>query len=372
MTMLSEKIKYSRELLKLSQTDVANKLGYKNYQQIHYFETAAREPSIYDLKQLADILHQDISYFLNDNAPVLQEMSIKWRNEPNEEQTPATQARIRRLGDNYKLIETLLQVQSYKSLDNNNEVRSLNECKKLADDYIEALGLGARPAKVLKQVLEDDYGLKIFEINSGDAAFSGATISYQNNFMIALNAQEKIWRRNFSLAHELYHVITWNKQSTISMEENEKFAEMFASCLLLPTAIIKEEINHLRQKSAITTIDLIDLAIEFDVSFEALINKLNNMKIISSSTRNSLMSGCKTSALKRNRYDEYEKKSQKVAEFSSRYARLAAKCYIEGKISSGKLCELVGISRHQVSQYIASIGLEYYASSTKEVQLIPA
>ena len=60
---------------------------------------------------------------------------------------------------------------------------------------------------------------------------------------------QDISKRNFDLAHELFHLLTWNifttcrLQNTQPTEDEEKLANAFASQLLMPDDALRERID---------------------------------------------------------------------------------------------------------------------------------
>ena len=78
----------------------------------------------------------------------------------------------------------------------------------LAERMHRDLNLGDYPASLLAQRLEEDYGVLIMSshIENGSAACCRA----EWGAAIVLNGKEVPWRQTFNLAHELFHLVTWN------------------------------------------------------------------------------------------------------------------------------------------------------------------
>ena len=66
---------------------------------------------------------------------------------------------------------------------------------------------------------------------------------------VLLNAKNARWRRNFDLAHELFHLLTWNVfnpasgSSTERPAREEQLADRFASNLLMPEESVRASVN---------------------------------------------------------------------------------------------------------------------------------
>ena len=87
------------------------------------------------------------------------------------------------------------------------------------------------------------------------------------------------WRWNFDLAHELFHLLTWNvfrhgdgEQPVTPSDREEKLATCFARNLLMPEEVFREAVDAQRDKSGSLGFDgLFKVAREFDVSTEAVV-----------------------------------------------------------------------------------------------------
>lgn len=106
---------------------------------------------------------------------------------------------------------------------------------------------------------------------------------------ILINAKQPTPRGLFTLAHELGHVL--NRDGEIAIDYDlepstgtEKAANAFAAMLLMPASRIKE-INSQYDK---TPESLAHMLINFGVSYEALIYRLHNLKIINKNGRDQL------------------------------------------------------------------------------------
>lgn len=67
MKLLGQRIKLSREQLSLSQEDLAHHWGKKQY-QISEYKNSKRRIYAYDLPQLANALHVQITYFFQEDV----------------------------------------------------------------------------------------------------------------------------------------------------------------------------------------------------------------------------------------------------------------------------------------------------------------
>jgi len=83
---------------------------------------------------------------------------------------------------------------------------------------------------------------------------------------------------------KLFHLVTWEifqPEELYSEDEEksrvEKFADAFASVLLLPVQEVREEFENRKKDNKISYFDCIEIAREFGVSIDALLWRLVNL-----------------------------------------------------------------------------------------------
>ena len=122
-----------------------------------------------------------------------------------------------------------------------------------------------------------------------------------NMGVIVVNRQEAAWRRNFDVAHELFHALTWDAWKPERREESsaeamefskgssnrrvpriESLADNFAAGLLMPMGLLKASIPEDRFEDAGY---LAEIARQFQVSTQTLGFRLLNAGLISSATQ---------------------------------------------------------------------------------------
>ena len=111
---------------------------------------------------------------------------------------------------------------------------------------------------------------------TGSAA---CTFSDRYGAAVLLNSNSVRWRRNFDLAHELFHLLTWNVfrqgEASLSVEasaQEEKLATCFARNLPMPQEPLRiANDSQLGDRTKLSFDDLFEAARQFDVSVEALL-----------------------------------------------------------------------------------------------------
>lgn len=114
-------------------------------------------------------------------------------------------------------------------------------------------------------------------------SISGASSKIKDYQIMFINSNHSYGRQRFTIAHELYH-LEYDKTnktcSDMNKNENEKKADQFASCLLLPHAALLnyEQINNIKKWELN---DIIDAEQYFQISHHALLWRLRNLEKIS-------------------------------------------------------------------------------------------
>ncbi len=154
------------------------------------------------------------------------------------------------------------------------------------------LGLGDGQISSLRDILEQDVGLRIF-CYPLPAKFSALYLyEEQVGGCIAMNKQHPEERRRWSLARDYGHFLLHRKKPTVSMDdgyqrkpESERLADDFARYFLMPTSGITRRVNEIRKsKEAVTLADICTLAHFYGVSVEAMTYRLEDLRLLPSGT----------------------------------------------------------------------------------------
>ena len=228
-----------------------------------------------------------------------------------------------------------------------------------ADQVRNMLNLGETPALGLQSALEGEWKLKIFFIPLEGGSAATARGDFGNG--ILLNSKEPIWRRNFSLAHELFHLLTWDAPVAAGGDSEgecgkrvETLAEIFASRMLIPS----EEVTTLRNKIAhgkLTWFDLTGTARRLGVSTPALLWRLVNAGILPEETPRAFEKNPQLRALDR---EMRRRDTRPEPPFPQRYAFAAFESYLSGRISIGKLAEVMETTVGRLPKVLADYDLD--------------
>jgi len=351
---IGERLKIARKAIGFTLDKASHESGI-GQSSISDFENNKREPRFSQLSKLADVYRKTVEFFLTDELPP-QELML-WRAAPdNDEEIKETEAKFRQLCEQYHNLEVLTNEVKGTKLpqldvrDVRPEDFDYREAGKLAKRFQKDFILGDIPSASIKQILEEHFYVKIFHL-----AFQGSAISiFSENFgaAILLNKDNKLWRRNFDLTHELFHLLTWkifriNGAGPEPSENEEKLANAFASRLLLPTDIIKDKIEAVRKGGLVGFDALDEIAREFGVSLEALLWRmlyLYNKPV--EDIENYLEQAKKVKTRRPLR------RSDEPDELPERYCSLALRAVREGKMSIMQFAKYMGISYRKAEEYV--------------------
>lgn len=360
--LLGNRIRDGRIRLSFTQQQLAEEAGFSSAQIISQIEKGEREVKAWELFNLAKALRLESSQLLIEEA-LQPSAPVMWRKLPQENRQ-LIEAEFLRRCHQYALLEKLCKCISEQKLPSKKadfNFMSFKEADELGEYMWKELELGSRPACSLRFLLEDKYGVKIWYENLGEETSAASTVG-PFGVGILINSIEAPWRRNFSIAHELFHLITWDcmELESISKDANlndkiEKLGNAFASSLLLPASHLKDAFQPRIQDKKVTNTDLIEVAREFDVSTEALLYRLINLSYVKREEIESLLDTSTFRALDRSfRVGEWARPPA----IPERFVRLAFLAYQMGNLSRPRLAEYLDTSLVELTEKLLEYGLD--------------
>lgn len=362
----------AREAVGLSLTEAAHRMGFNNYQTLSDIEKGKRSISANELIVMARLYSRDLDYFFTtQSSPGFAPL---WRKEPGtrEKDTKSIQREFCMFLERYSNLEHTLglkrrwkDIQTAHTRDDFAE-EEYSLVSKLASYLYKQLGLGARPALNLLNVLENDLRFKILHLPL-EGVSGACNVDDSLGVGILINKKDAPWRRNFDLAHELFHVVSWDIFSREEIGDGtvktkpEKYADAFASILLLPEEQLMSALEEVVTNNIIRVVDIIELAIDFGVSTAAVLWRLVNLGKIKDAQAKEILENPEIREMDRShRRDLWtEDVSQK---YPNRFTSLACRCLMEGKITRGAFANYLEIERHDVDSFLVKSGFaeEHY------------
>jgi Zn-dependent peptidase ImmA (M78 family)/DNA-binding XRE family transcriptional regulator len=363
---LGEKLRKARKKVGMTQKEAAEQVGFENYQTLLSIEKGERPIQTWELLNLAQIYNQDTNYFLSNKWDQSEPEKILWRNKSESPKLKSAEQKFINYCKRYHFLEGKLGIKSesvFKALKKNEIViNDYDDAEELANKYNKKLNLGSHPSKKLATILEEKLQIKILYL-ALDGAGSGASTIGNFGPAILINSLDAPWRRNFDLAHEFFHLLTWNLfdpnivhcyTDEKKKSREDKLADCFASSLLLPTSQLKEEFNKRIKDNKLSYLDSIMIAKEFGVSKDAMIWRLVNMNLIAQDSAKKALDSPELNIIN---WKQRKLEWGETPKFSDRYIRLAFYCYKKGFISRSKLAEYFDIKLAELSDFLLEKGL---------------
>lgn len=368
---IAGRIRKAREKCGLSQQELANLMGWKSHASIVAIESGNQDVKTWELLKFAMIMKVTPESLYSEEIKEISEIPlILWRNkaaDPNiirKEESDVIQH-----CEDYRLIKRLMSDSScsLKQLPSEKcDITTIDAAwtNLLAERMHRELNLGDYPASLLTQRLEEDYGVLLMcsQLENGSAACTRA----EWGAAIVLNGKEVPWRQMFNIAHELFHLITWSPEllELVHADEaffvkNEKLADTFAAALLMPTQMIDIDVRG----NNLTYSFVVALARKYRVSTTAMLWRLCYLRIIS---RESVEVTLADEDFKQLDHATFKEAFHTTHPFDNRFLRLAYLTHEKGRLSKGRLAQMLGVKLRDVNQYLSDRGL--YLTNDKEIE----
>lgn len=343
MLEIGVRIKDEREKRSLTQDELATQAKIESYQTLGKIERGERKDlKTTELQKIAEALGVSIGFLLGESIQP-QKSLIFWRKEPSASQKVALENKLHTFIEDYSFLEEVLN--QNKKIRNklpfspmHPKDTSYEDAQEMAENIRKTLDLGSQPSASLRTCLEEDFDIKVLYEDLGDS--SAACTRTDSSIAVMINKKESLWRQNYNLAHELYHIITWDPEILKQIKSNPSFdkkneilAENFAAALLMPAEDLKDDFRRMSESDKITAFDLIILSRKYKVSTEATAYRLLNLGCINKDELTKLISEAHRESFSK----------ENSIQFSEKFVRLAFSAYQKDKISKARLAQIVGV-----------------------------
>lgn len=357
---LGAAVRRARDRAGLTQEELAAQAGFASTQTVSDIERGVRDLKARELQSIARALHTSYDVLLGTRPEP--SARVLWRR--GTASVPrAQEAEFLERASRYALLEAWCDLPPAEPLPDfpfNPATASYAAVEGLANRVARTLDLGSRPATSLVKVLEERFRVKIFHADlMGEE--SAACVRDGFGAAILMNANQAPWRRNYNFAHELFHLVTWDGvarawpadgSEPAWAEQLEKFANSFASHLLLPADELSEQYRSRCRDGSVADPDLVELAREFDVSTQALVFRLAFLRLLRQEEADAILA--RPAFQRLDRRTMAERWVTPATGLPDRYIRLAYLAHAKGRITTARLAEFLETS---VSELITQ-GLE--------------
>ena len=247
--LMGVRLKALRAEHELSQSDLAQLFGFKDRQTVSAIETGTRRMTATELMLAVERLGAPLEYF-TDPFRLVGEGRFSWRqtgvgvDELGKYERDAGRwiAAYRTLapqvGHDLPLMRRAL------GLTRNSR---FEDAMVAGERFVTEFNLGETPATGLIEVMERDLGILVLMVDA-QQGISGAACRLPELDTVIIQRREIEGRRNFGLAHELFHILTWDAMPPERSEEIretggnrvEQLANNFAAAVLMPASTLEQ------------------------------------------------------------------------------------------------------------------------------------
>jgi transcriptional regulator with XRE-family HTH domain len=336
----------------LTQAELAAAVGFSVAQIVSDIERGQRDVKAWELVKIADALRTTVDRLLgiSEREPPAR---LLWRRGSAAGSRDVEEMFLDR-ARRFALLEKwngLPPAPELPQQELDPEVMTFADVARMAVNIGRVLDLGSRPAASLASVLQEAFRIKLFFEVLGEAE-SAASAKGDFGYAVLMNAGQAPWRRNYNLAHELFHLVTWDSTQQLWSEEGdqprwlegvEKLANAFASHVLLPAEEVEAQHRERFPDGEIDYSDLVEMAREFEVSTEALVWRLRLMGRLTQEEAEGILNDPEFRRQDRRTMPDYWG-STPEGPLPQRYWRLALNAYHRGGLSLGRLAKILEIS----------------------------
>lgn len=342
--IMASQLRKARGVLELTPEEVAEELNV-SVQDVGNWEKGDCKPSLKQLETLAELYGREIDYFLAEtpNPPG----KIKFRTAPGQG--------LRRLSRDARAILARFEELCRCAFELENLLGKKRRCEiprfppstppeTAAGKVRRKLGVKNRPIPKLRDLL-DGAGARIFELPVPNDEFSGSSYWHSDyGPCILLNASDPKGRRNFTLAHELAHLLYGHASSVCFVPISpwapsppvEQKANRFAVELLLPESAIAEDFANKGYSRRPKVEQLGRMRSKWGISLQALGYRLEKLGLVDRGYTDTLVEA-KPLYARRSKTPKWERQLGKT------FVETCLQAYSQNLVSIGKLAHSLRI-----------------------------
>ena len=361
--LIGNRLKALREEKHLSQDELARVFGFKDRQTVSAIETGERRLSADELLTAVHKLGASLEYF-TDPFRLVGEGRFNWRQkgvpiavlDAYERVAGQVIAAFRTLGSEIgekpPLERRALRL---------GKASRFEDAEEAGERFAAEHNLGDVPARRLAQVMEHDLDILVLMVMPNHAGVSGAACRLPELDIVLINRDEAPGRRHFDLAHELFHILTWEAMPPQRIEDatetgganrTEQLANAFASALLMPAHIVgaAAEWQSLRGKALIAKLNA--TADRLEVTATALLWRLVSLGLLDKADALELPAD----ALRFNgRATKPKTKAPPL--YSKRFVEIVAQAIDQGRVSVRKIAGVLGLAVDDLGDLFTAHGV---------------
>jgi Zn-dependent peptidase ImmA (M78 family)/transcriptional regulator with XRE-family HTH domain len=355
---LGERLADARKRAKRTQAEVAELVGIARTTLVA-IEKGERRPTNAELIRLGEVLKTSVHDLLRETL-IRTEISPRFRAGfgVDKKAGPVADAveRLRALGARYAELERMhglrrvpARLETLRTYRVDPDAQSLLDDRLAGEDAARAvrdmLGLGDEPALHLDDRFEIEAGLRIFYLDRLPAKLAAFLLwSDEIGACVAINADHPAEKQRWSLVHETGHLLRDLEAGDVlddsesRSRSEEVFPERFATEFLMPAVGVQKRFADKCRAGRFTPVDLYSLARHFEVSFQAMTLRLEDLRLLPRGSYEKITK----SQIRPKDLARHEAEPRAVAprrKLPVRYVALAVSAYDQELLSEGELAE---------------------------------
>jgi len=342
--IIGSQLRKARQMLQFTVAEVAKEIQVSPG-SIEKWERSEESPNVKQLEMLARVYGREIDYFLRESPPPPLEIEFRGRRGQSlkdlSKETRIVIARFDELCRTSVEFEQLLNKKRYPKII---RFKKSDSPDKIAVSLRKQMGKDNSPIPNLRDLLEKE-GARIFELSVPNNEFSGLSFWHSEyGPAILVNAKESKGRRNFTLAHELAHLLYDDGSSVCYIPipfakpvgNIEYKANQVAVKLLLPEAGVIEDFEKKNLSKTPSEKELGQIAGKWGVSLQALGYRLEELGLIEKGYTDKLVEP--PPHFRPSITPRWER------QLGKKFVETTFEAYHKGLISSGKLSHTLGLT----------------------------
>ncbi len=300
LNQLGERLQQARKQCGMTQAEAAKIIKVART-TIVAIEKGERRLKSSELIKLARAYGRNVSDFVKE-TPVAESFDVQFRAAYRRDETIETEIKpvileFETLCQNYLELEKIMDAPLPRNYPPEYHLEKMpleSAAESIANAERQRLGLGDRPIPLLRDILEQEVGLRIFYLAMPAKSKCSEMYSYNEQMggCLAINAYHPKERQLWSLAHGYLHFLAHRYKPVIDYENQyqrmpvgEQLAEAFPKYFLMPSSSLLKQFNDMYQTHGkFTPTNLLTLAHYYGVSVQALTYRLEEMKLMPSGT----------------------------------------------------------------------------------------
>lgn len=372
-TEVGERLREARDRVKLKQADAAESVGLSRTTLVA-IEQGQRRVRIDELRKLANLYRMSINELMRQEA-IHADLTPKFRKLFQQEDN-AVELAVKQLEDLARAeaeLEQLLGVQRLRNYPPERPILPGDVRAQAEQDALELrqrLGQGLSPISDIVTLLELELGVRVY-IRRIDGGISGV-FAYDEALgaCILLNGNHPRDRRAQTAAHELGHLVSTRREPEVLEEgiaENsreERYANSFGRAFMTPARAVMQKFKEITVGSEkLTRRHVIVLAHFFGVSREAIVRRLEELKLAKSGTwdwfqANGGISDQQAAQVLGDLTSPDIHKADADRPTTLRLGLLAGEAWRRGMLSEGQLARMLHLDRVELRRMFDGLELE--------------